>query len=101
MGFYSPQSLVADARRHGVTVRRPDVNISGAQADLEPGSGWAAGGPAGAGRGAHASATRSPSRSSTSRPSGGYASLDQLTRAVTLTAAQAEALATAGALDGV
>ena len=28
-------------------------------------------------------------------------SLDQLTRAVTLTAAQAEALATAGALDGV
>ena len=25
MGFYSPQSLVADARRHGVEVRRPDV----------------------------------------------------------------------------
>ncbi|MCF4121430.1 error-prone DNA polymerase [Antribacter sp. KLBMP9083] len=28
MGFYSPQSLVADARRHGVTVLRPDVNAS-------------------------------------------------------------------------
>src|SRR4029079_4103126 len=28
MGFYSPQSLVADARRHGVTVRRPDINAS-------------------------------------------------------------------------
>ena len=25
MGFYSPQSLVADARRHGVEVRRPDI----------------------------------------------------------------------------
>ena len=25
MGFYSPQSLVADARRHGVTVLRPDI----------------------------------------------------------------------------
>ena len=36
MGFYSPQSLTADARRHGVTVRRPDVLRSGAQADLEP-----------------------------------------------------------------
>ncbi|GII22047.1 error-prone DNA polymerase [Planosporangium mesophilum] len=36
MGFYSPQSLVDDARRHGVTVRRPDVNASGALAVLEP-----------------------------------------------------------------
>lgn len=36
MGFYSPQSLVADARRHGVQTRRPDIARSGAQADLEP-----------------------------------------------------------------
>ncbi|MDP9822933.1 error-prone DNA polymerase [Nocardioides massiliensis] len=36
MGFYSPQSLVGDARRHGVDVRRPDVVHSRAQADLEP-----------------------------------------------------------------
>ncbi|HJQ05008.1 MAG TPA: OB-fold nucleic acid binding domain-containing protein, partial [Nocardioides sp.] len=36
MGFYSPQSLVADARRHGVTVLRPDIALSGAQAGLEP-----------------------------------------------------------------
>ena len=28
MGFYSPQSLVADARRHGVNVLEPDVNQS-------------------------------------------------------------------------
>lgn len=36
MGFYSPQSLVQDARRHGVTVLRPDITCSGAQAGLEP-----------------------------------------------------------------
>ena len=38
MGFYSPQSLVADARRHGVQVRGPDINACRALADLEPGS---------------------------------------------------------------
>src|SRR6185295_13195207 len=35
MGFYSPQSLVADARRHGVTVGVPDVNASLSYATLE------------------------------------------------------------------
>jgi error-prone DNA polymerase len=36
MGFYSPASLIGDARRHGVTVRGPDVNVSGVKAALEP-----------------------------------------------------------------
>ena len=36
MGFYSPHSLVQDARRHGVIVRSPDVDASSWQADLEP-----------------------------------------------------------------
>lgn len=36
MGFYSPATLVSDARRHGVTVRGPDVNASAAQASLAP-----------------------------------------------------------------
>ncbi|CAN5164722.1 error-prone DNA polymerase [soil metagenome] len=36
MGFYSPQTLVADARRHGVVVHRPDIQRSGVQACLEP-----------------------------------------------------------------
>ncbi|HWD55998.1 MAG TPA: error-prone DNA polymerase [Acidimicrobiales bacterium] len=35
MGFWSPQSLVADARRHGVRVRRPHVNRSEVGASLE------------------------------------------------------------------
>ncbi len=38
MGFWSPQSLVADAKRHGVVVRRPDVNAGRADASLEPGT---------------------------------------------------------------
>lgn len=45
MGFYSPDSLVADARRHGVEVRGPDVNLSLAEATLEhPGAGSGSGG---------------------------------------------------------
>jgi error-prone DNA polymerase len=36
MGFYSTQTLVDDARRHGVVVRRPDINASNAMATLEP-----------------------------------------------------------------
>jgi error-prone DNA polymerase len=36
MGFYSPNTLVADARRHGVTVLGPDVNASAAKATLQP-----------------------------------------------------------------
>jgi error-prone DNA polymerase len=36
MGFYSPHSLIADARRHGVPIRGVDVNASAARAALEP-----------------------------------------------------------------
>ena len=36
MGFYSPHSLVQDARRHGVEVRTPDLNESAAGAILQP-----------------------------------------------------------------
>ena len=35
MGFWSPHSLVQDARRHGVVVRTPDLNASLATATLE------------------------------------------------------------------
>jgi error-prone DNA polymerase len=43
MGFWSPNTLVADARRHGVVVRGPDVNLSEATATLE-GDGRGSGG---------------------------------------------------------
>ncbi|UIJ34834.1 error-prone DNA polymerase [Allobranchiibius sp. GilTou73] len=35
MGFYSPQTLVGDARRHGVIVLQPDIHRSNVYADLE------------------------------------------------------------------
>jgi error-prone DNA polymerase len=35
MGFWSPQSLIADAKRHGVDIRRPDVQRSRVGASLE------------------------------------------------------------------
>jgi error-prone DNA polymerase len=35
MGFYSPQSLVADARRHGVIVHGPDITASRTHPTLE------------------------------------------------------------------
>jgi error-prone DNA polymerase len=38
MGFYSPQSLTQDARRHGVQIRTPDLNASDWCATLEPSS---------------------------------------------------------------
>ncbi|MBA8991447.1 error-prone DNA polymerase [Curtobacterium pusillum] len=61
MGFYSPQTLVADARRHGVRVLRPDILRSGVDATLEPldagGAADDADGPDGPGGTAHHRAT--------------------------------------------
>lgn len=36
MGFYAPNTLIADARRHHVAVRGPDINHSRATTSLEP-----------------------------------------------------------------
>jgi error-prone DNA polymerase len=36
MGFYSPHTIVRDARRHGVQVLGPDLNVSRRDATLEP-----------------------------------------------------------------
>ena len=36
MGFWSPHTLVGDARRHGIVVRTPDLEASGVGATLEP-----------------------------------------------------------------
>lgn len=44
MGFYSPATLVADARRHGVEVLRPDLQRSGVTELLEPVTDDASGG---------------------------------------------------------
>lgn len=110
MGFYSPQSLVADARRHGVTVRRAHVNHSATAAGLED--------SADAGGRRHRPAVRLGLAGirgigtdigdaiAAQRPIDGYRSIVQVVLAVQqaglqLSAAQAESLATAGALDGL
>ncbi|ALG84203.1 error-prone DNA polymerase [Gordonia phthalatica] len=100
MGFYSPQSLVADARRHGVQVRRPDVNSSLAHAGLERGDD----GPEvriglGAVRGL---SSESAEKIVQARESGGpFTSVADLSRRVEATTAQLEALATAGAFESL
>jgi error-prone DNA polymerase len=107
MGFYSPQTLVDDARRHGVTVRRPDVNASAAKAILEPGtrdrsepgeppSEWGRGGPA-VRMGLESVRTLGEdvaNRIADGRP---YRDMVDLARRATLTARHLEALATADA----
>ncbi|MDQ3885537.1 MAG: error-prone DNA polymerase [Actinomycetota bacterium] len=99
MGFYSPQSLIADARRHGVIVRGPDVNTSGVAADLEPA---AEGAPDRAVR-LGLAMVRTIGEELAGRlvgerdVHGTYRSIADVAHRVGLTSAQAEALATAGA----
>jgi error-prone DNA polymerase len=105
MGFYSPQSLVADARRHGVTVRRAHVNRSDARPGLEPGPGGKPAVRLGL-AGIRGIDTDMADAIVAARPPDGYRSITELTLAVQrgarqLSATQVEALATAGALDGL
>ncbi|NDK91977.1 error-prone DNA polymerase [Gordonia desulfuricans] len=95
MGFYSPQSLVADARRHGVAVHRPDINRSTAQANLE-----AAGTEVRLGLAAvRGVGEEVAERIVTAREAGDYASITDLARRAELTTRQLEGLAGAGAFD--
>jgi error-prone DNA polymerase len=95
MGFYSPQSLVADARRHGVLVHGPCVNASLAHATCEN-----AGLDVRLGLGeVRTIGADLAGRIVSERQAGGrYSSLLDLTGRVQLSVPQAEALATAGAL---
>jgi error-prone DNA polymerase len=95
MGFYSPQSLVADARRHGVTVHGPDVNASLAHATLED-RGMAV--RVGLGAVRHIGDGLAQIIVDERNADGPFASLLDLTGRVRLSTPQAEALATAGAL---
>jgi error-prone DNA polymerase len=125
MGFYSPHSLVQDARRHGVEVRTPDINASAALAVLE----WSPS-PSPSPRCGHVSVRPRPQRHSPDTPQpavrlglsavrglgdelaerieaeraarGPYTSMEDLKRRnVGIKLDVLEALATAGAFDGV
>ncbi|MEU8638487.1 error-prone DNA polymerase [Amycolatopsis sp. NPDC048633] len=102
MGFYSPQSLVADARRHGVLVREPDINASLAHATLEPDAGSTGGvalrlGLAGV---RHLGDSVADEIVAERDANGPYAGAGDLTRRVQLKKNAVEALATAGAFGG-
>jgi error-prone DNA polymerase len=126
MGFYSPRTLVADARRHGVVVRGPDLHASAATATLEPLGKGGAGGEALAEAGeAMAEAGEALAEVAGAGEAGGegaavrlglsyvrtigddlaeriadgrpYASMADLVHRIGLNQAQVEALATAGA----
>ncbi len=94
MGFYSPQSLVADARRHGVVVRGPDVNASLVHADLED-----AGNAVRLGLGSvrHIGNEIAEKMVTERSDNGPFTALLDLTSRLQLSVPQTEALATAGA----
>ena len=101
MGFYSTQSLVHDARRHGVTVLGPDINISGADARLEDSEDRPF--PVRLGLSSvRAVSADLAGRIVDERDTGGpYRTMTDLAGRVGLTADQVEALATAGAFGGL
>jgi error-prone DNA polymerase len=104
MGFYSPQSLIGDARRHGVRVLGVDVNASADLATLEEPYSPAGDGPH---RPEHPQPTirlglshvRNLGSDAAERLAAGrpYTGLEDLVRRVPLPVAALEALATAGA----
>ena len=104
MGFYSPQSLIQDARRHGVRILPADVNASGTEARLEriqPQDGTNAEGPKEdfairIGLNLVQGLSKVTDRIEANAP---YQGMADLARRADLTTANMEALAKAGALD--
>ena len=108
MGFYSAQSLIHDAKRHGIEIRKPSLNVSLATASLEAGDGPSQceclDAPQPAVRlGLQSVRTISDDLAAsivTERDARGpYTSMADLARRVGLTTDQMEALATAGAFE--
>jgi error-prone DNA polymerase len=95
MGFYSPQSLVADARRHGVLVHGPDVNASLTHATLEERGTQVRLGLASV---RHIGDELADRIVDDRKANGPFISLVDLAGRVQLSVPQTEALATAGAL---
>jgi error-prone DNA polymerase len=118
MGFYSPQSLIHDAKRHGVEIRKPSLAHSLAKASLEPANGPSHSDIAGS-QAPPCSCLDAPQPAvrlglssvrtigddlaeaivAAREADGPFASMADLARRVGLSADQVEALATSGAFD--
>ncbi|MBA3280642.1 MAG: error-prone DNA polymerase, partial [Acidimicrobiia bacterium] len=99
MGFYSPHTLVQDARRHGVEVRTPDIAASAAEATLEACASSAGGLTIRLGIGSvRGIGDDLAERIAAGRP---YADMEAVARHNDLTLPHLEALATAGAFSGL
>jgi error-prone DNA polymerase len=99
MGFWSPQSLTQDARRHGVVVEPPRVNRSGADATLEPDPASVGGSAVRLGIGSvRGIGAELATRIATEAP---YSSIDDVARRSAAPRTALEALATSGAFDGL
>lgn len=101
MGFYTPQSLVSDARNHGVVFRPADIAISLAHPTLEPDESSIGGHAVRLGlsaiRDLGDTAARRIADERTAH--GPYVDMRDLARRVELSTPQMEALASAGALS--
>ena len=96
MGFWSPQTLVADAKRHGVRVLTPHVNHSNHRADLER-----AGDEIALRIGISSIRGIGEALAERIAKNGPYRSIEHLAGSVPMNTAQLEALATSGALDSL
>ena len=94
MGFYSPQSLLQDARRHGVPVLPATVNDSGEQARIEMCEGEAR-----IRLGLNLIKGLGDKAAKRVEEAAPFSSVADLSRRADLSVAQVEALAEAGALD--
>lgn len=94
MGFYSPQSLLQDARRHGVAVLPATINDSGEQARIEMREGEAR-----IRLGLNLIKGLGDKAAKRVEKAAPFSSVADLSRRADLSVAQVEALAEAGALD--
>lgn len=113
MGFYAPHTLVEDARRHGVEVRKADLNASTWRCRLEPIDGAAEAAPPSAGRRPPQPALRlglevvrglkedTGRRVEEARKKGPFTSVADVARRTRMPRHELTRLALAGALDGL
>lgn len=100
MGFYSPQSLIQDARRHGISILPVDVNASGKEARVVPVEGSAGGFGIRVGLNlVKGLGEKAAERVEAASASAVFVDISDLARRADLNVEQVEALATAGALD--